>query len=209
VSKTGHYEYIISNTLTGCTAYGQIDVKNGEISADFDANPTKGYAPLTVNFNNISSSSLNSSSITSIWSFGNGATQTTSTNIGTITTYTAPGTYTVMLLVSKGGCLDTLYKTIKIEIPSKLEVPNVFTPNGDGSNDVFFLKTANLTEISVSIFDRWGNKVYEVISATGNISWDGKNQGRECAQGVYFYIIKATGKDEKSYETKGNVSLYR
>ena len=115
-----------------------------------------------------------------------------------------------MLIAIKGSCVDTAYKTIKVELPSKMEVPNVFTPNGDGNNDVFFLKVANLTEINAVILDRWGNKVYETTSATGNIAWDGKNfGGKECASGVYFYIIKATGKDGKEYEAKGNVSLFR
>jgi gliding motility-associated-like protein len=163
-----------------------------------------------VNFTNNSSTSLGTSSITSIWSYGNGTSQTTTTNINTTTTYTAPGSYTVLLLTSRGTCVDTTYKVIKVDMPSKLEAPNVFTPNGDGSNDIFFLKTANLGEITALIFDRWGNKVYDVTSSTGNIGWDGKNlQGKECAAGVYFYIVKAKGNDGVSYETKGNVSLYR
>ncbi|MGZ3901827.1 MAG: T9SS type B sorting domain-containing protein, partial [Bacteroidia bacterium] len=101
-------------------------------------------------------------------------------------------------------------QVIKVDLPSKLEIPNVFTPNGDGSNDLFFLHTTNITSITASIFDRWGNKVYEVTSETGNIAWDGKNQeGKECPSGTYFYIIKSTGKDAKAYDQKGNVSLYR
>ncbi|MCE3229545.1 MAG: gliding motility-associated C-terminal protein, partial [Bacteroidetes bacterium] len=60
------------------------------------------------------------------------------------------------------------------------------------------------------IFDRWGNRVYEVTSNTGNIAWDGKSlDGKECPAGTYFYIIKAKGKDAKDYDMKGNVSLYR
>ncbi|MDP1802875.1 MAG: gliding motility-associated C-terminal domain-containing protein [Bacteroidota bacterium] len=114
------------------------------------------------------------------------------------------------MFVVKGTCLDTVQKVIKVELPSKLEVPNVFTPNGDGSNDVFFLKVANVAEINAIIFDRWGNKVYESTSTTGNIEWDGKSSaGKELPAGTYFYIIKATGKDDKTYDQKGNVSIYR
>ena len=65
-------------------------------------------------------------------------------------------------------------------------------------------------EITALIHDRWGNKVYETTSNTGNIAWDGKNfQGAECSPGVYFYIIKASGKDGKEYSNKGNVTLMR
>jgi gliding motility-associated-like protein len=210
VSKSGVYEYVVSNTLTGCQASGTFVVSDGDITADFTADNLVGYAPLTVGFTNTSFSSLSSNSITSIWSFGNGSSQTSTTSGGSSATYNAPGTYTVMLYASKGNCLDTVYKVITVEMPSKMEVPNVFTPNGDGSNDVFFLKTANLSDITALIFDRWGNKVYETTSTTGNIGWDGKNfAGKDCAIGVYFYIVKAKGKDSKDYEAKGNVSLYR
>jgi gliding motility-associated-like protein len=208
--KAGVIEYLITNKLTGCQTTGTINVVNGQLNATFNADPVTGYAPLGVNFTNSSASSTTSNSITSVWSFGNGQSATYTTNVNPTTLYTAPGTYTVMLVTSKGTCIDTAYQVIKVEIPSKLEIPNVFTPNGDGSNDMFFLKTQNLTDITASIFDRWGNLVYEVTSQTGNIGWDGKNQaGKECPSGTYFYIIKATGKDGKEYDQKGNVSLYR
>jgi gliding motility-associated-like protein len=91
-----------------------------------------------------------------------------------------------------------------------MEVPNIFSPNKDGVNDFFRLVASNLAEVSVVIYDRWGNKVYETESATGNFAWDGKNlQGKDCAPGVYFYIINAKGKDDKPYEKKGNVTLVR
>src|SRR6202000_2251683 len=101
---------------------------------------------------------------------------TTSVNISTSAVYTAPGDYTVAVFASKGSCRDTVRKVISVDIPSKLEIPNVFTPNGDNSNDLFFVHAANLTSISAQIFDRWGNKVYDLDSSTGNIAWDGKNQ---------------------------------
>lgn len=210
VDMPGTYSCVVTNTSTGCAATVTFEVVGGDLNADFTPDPVSGYAPLSVNFTNNSASSLGSSGITSVWSFGNGSTQTTTSNINTTAVYQAAGSYTVMLIAAKGACVDTAYKVIKIDVPSKLEVPNVFTPNGDGSNDVFFLKTQNLTEINCLIFDRWGNKVYEVTSTTGNVAWDGKNfEGKECAPGVYFYLIKATGKDTKTYDQKGNVSLYR
>jgi len=210
VSMSGVYNFVVTNTLTGCRAFGSFNVNDGGITADFTPDKEAGYAPLTVNFTNNSASTLGSGSITSIWSFGNGTSQTTTTNINTNAVYSAPGTYTVMLLTSKGSCIDTTYKIIKVDIPSKLEVPNIFTPNNDGSNDVFFFKVANMGEIHTVIVDRWGNKVYETTSSTGNVAWDGKNfKGKDCADGVYFYIVKGTGKDSKEYEVKGNVTLIR
>jgi gliding motility-associated-like protein len=214
VNKPGPYKIIVTNPTNGCVSFGVVEVVNGSINADFTPDPATGYAPLTVNFTNLSSSSSSvsgTSSITSVWSFGNGTSQTVnSAAISPSTIYNQAGTYTVTLYVSKGSCLDTVTKVVKVEVPSKLDVPNVFTPNGDGSNDVFFLKVANISEITAMIFDRWGNKVYESTSSTGNIEWDGKNQsGKELPVGTYFYVIKATGKDGTTYDKKGNVSLYR
>ncbi len=210
VSLTGQYVWVVTNTLTGCSATGTVNVVAGGLNADLDASPPTGYAPLTVSFFNNTSSSFGTSSITSVWSFGNGSVLTTSSTAATSALYSNPGTYTVMLIATKGTCVDTAYRTVKVDAPSKMEVPNVFTPNGDGSNDVFFMKVANLKNISAVILDRWGGKVYETTSTTGNIAWDGKNfAGVECAAGVYFYIIKATGKDEVEYEQKGSVSLFR
>jgi gliding motility-associated-like protein len=200
----------VRNNNTGCTTTGTLNVVNGAITADFTPDITTGFAPLNVAFQNNSSTSTGASSITSVWSFGNGTSFTSSTNLPTGTVYNSPGTYTVMLVASKGLCIDSTFRIIKVEIPSKVEIPNVFTPNDDGSNDVFFLRTQNLTEINAFIYDRWGNKVYEVLSQTGNIGWDGKNlAGQICPAGTYFYIIKAKGKDGKEYDHKGSVSLYR
>jgi gliding motility-associated-like protein len=214
VDKTGSYGFVAKNLITGCIEGGVFQVVAGGLNANFAPSALTGFAPLGVTFSNLSSSSSTlsgTSSITTVWSFGNGTAQTT-TNVALSTNaiYNNPGTYTVTIVSSKGSCIDSAYKVIRVDIPSKLEIPNVFTPNGDGSNDVFFLKTSNLTEITALIFDRWGNKVYDLTSSTGNIAWDGKNlEGKECAAGTYFYVIKAKGKDDQSYEKKGNVSLFR
>ena len=127
------------------------------------------------------------------------------------TTYTQPGTYTVVLYGSKGGCLDTAYMLITVDIPSELVIPNVFSPNGDGVNDVFHMqRTSNLSQLKASIYDRWGNLVYEVDSPNGQIGWDGKNQyGKDSPTGTYYYIITATGRDGKTYDQKGTLTLVR
>lgn len=180
-----------------------------EVKVGYITDRVSGFAPLTVNFKDTSVFSPNLFTPSYVWSFGNGISQLIKNNNAS-TTYTAAGTYTSMLIVFKGGCWDTAYQIITVEMPSKILIPDVFTPNGDGSNDVFFLKTTSLAEVNAQIFDRWGNEVFETKSYSGNIAWDGKNsKGNECAAGTYFYLINAIGSDEKSYAQKGNVSLFR
>jgi gliding motility-associated-like protein len=215
VDEVGEYGFTVIDNVSGCSENGEFIVVPGGLVAGFEPEVINGFAPLSVNFSNTSfaqGASGNTASITTQWNFGNGTYSVTpSVAVSPNALYTNPGTYTVLIVSTKGlGCVDSAYKVINVDIPSKLEVPNVFTPNGDNSNDVFFVKASNLTEITAVIFDRWGNKVYDVVSKTGNIAWDGKNfKGQECPSGTYFYVIKGSGKDGTEYEKKGNLSLFR
>ena len=93
---------------------------------------------------------------------------------------------------------------------SSLVVPNIFSPNGDGINDVYFLTTTNMSEVTFIIHDRWGHLVYELTSRSGNVLWDGKAQtGAEAAEGVYFYTLVGTGSDGDKYDQKGTITLVR
>jgi gliding motility-associated-like protein len=78
-------------------------------------------------------------------------------------------------------------------------IPNVFSPNGDGVNDVFVLpKICSGTDYSLQIFDRWGLVIYDTFLR--NNSWDGKtSQGEEAPTGTYFVIIKVNGKSFKQF----------
>lgn len=208
----GIYTVTVRNSDNACVSSTTMQIKTGTLAASFDNDPVTGFAPLVVTFTNTSISEAGSTSgITSIWSFGNGTnTSTPDATITATTVYKLPGTYQVVMFAQKGTCLDSTMKYIKVELPSELTVPNVFTPNGDNVNDFFNLKATNLTELTLQIFDRWGHLVYDLTTDKGNIDWDGKNQyGKECAEGTYFYIIKATGKDGVSYDKNGTVSLFR
>ncbi|MBK7309362.1 MAG: gliding motility-associated C-terminal domain-containing protein [Sphingobacteriaceae bacterium] len=215
-TEPGEYGVTVTNTVNGCKTTGAYQVVEGTLNTDFIPSVQFGYSPLGVTFLNTSTSSAGTGSMIGTWSYGNGSVLTNTYNssgnssVTPNTTYTAAGTYSVLLNVTKGKCKGSKIKIIVVEVPSKLEVPNVFTPNGDKVNDVFRLIAASLLEIEATIFDRWGNKVYEVTSGTGNIGWDGKNMfGKECPSGTYFYMIKAKGKDAQEYDLKGNVTLFR
>jgi gliding motility-associated-like protein len=112
--------------------------------------------------------------------------------------------------INKGKCIDSVHTSIRVEVPSSLVVPNVFSPNDDGVNDVFFLKVANLSEMSMTIYDRWGHLVYQLTS-NNNVAWDGKNQmGENVSEGTYYYILTAKRKDgQEDINTKGTISLFR
>ena len=207
----GLYRVLVRNTKNGCTSTANMSVINGTLTADFSADLSEGYAPLSINLTNKSNSTANNLNINTYWNFGNGTYSVTpSVTISPTSIYHLAGTYTITAYVNKGACKDTIYKVIRVEIPSSLEIPNVFTPNGDNVNDQFFLKTSNLDEINFKIFDRWGHIVYELISYAGNIAWDGKNQfGKEVSDGVYYYTLKAKGIDGQVFNKTGTINLFR
>jgi len=91
---------------------------------------------------------------------------------------------------------------------SYVNIPNVFTPNADGTNDIFLIDNDDLTEISCSIYNRYGTKVYEIIRVKD--FWDGyTTSGILCSNGVYYYVLDAKGTDGKEYNTVGFIQLLR
>lgn len=92
---------------------------------------------------------------------------------------------------------------------SKLEMPNAFSPNGDGINDIYKAKDGyqSLVEFHAYIFNRWGQKLFEWTNPADG--WDGKYKGKDVAQGVYFVLVKAKGADGRTYNIKRDVNLLR
>lgn len=221
VQQPGDYRLTVTNTLTGCFTSTLFEVQaNTTMTPQISADVVTGFAPLRVNFTNLSATSTESVNINSVWNFGNSTSFSATVNGTTTALYTHPGIYTVTVYATKGNCVGVTTQTISVEVPSKLEIPNIFTPNGDGVNDIYFLNIANLSNIQATIYDRWGHKVYEIDTESEsnnaggkqnvNISWDGKNQlGKEVPEGTYFYVIKATGKDGVEYNNKGTINLVR
>ena len=85
---------------------------------------------------------------------------------------------------------------------STIYVPNVFTPNGDGVNDVYFLMSTNITSFNLNIFNRWGQLIFN--SNHPSKGWDGSYGGKEVPDGVYIYIIDAKGIDDVIYKKTGH-----
>lgn len=116
------------------------------------------------------------------WDFGDGHSESHDTYLASHT-YSQEGHYIVYhRVVSQYGCADTAYKSVEIV---KIEIPNVFTPDGDGINDYFEIKGIKdfFTGIRLEVFNRWGKKIYE--NANYHNDWNGNGY----ADGVYYFII--------------------
>lgn len=128
-------------------------------------------------------------------------------------TYENTGRYKVVLIAindAENKCADTIAPLYVNVLESLLEVPNVFTPNGDGKNDVFMVKGLSLEDFHAVILNRWGRKVYEWSDPYGG--WDGRINGKYANPGTYFYIVTARGREKVNppkYVKKGALMLIR
>ena len=120
-------------------------------------------------------------------------------------TFQEPGQYRAVLAISNSHCeLDSVEFTISVS-ESMLSVPNVFTPNGDGSNDEFRVSYRSLKEFHCWVYNRWGHLVYEWSDPAKG--WDGTIGGKPAAEGAYYYVIRALGTDaEAEYMSKPKYS---
>lgn len=102
---------------------------------------------------------------------------------------TQNGTYSVEIISCNDTLVDSAAVTFVESDSSGLQLPNVFTPNGDGTNDVYSMigNTATIQQFSIEIYNRWGMKVF--TSNDVNISWDGLISGKEATSGVYYAIL--------------------
>ncbi|HEY1040436.1 MAG TPA: gliding motility-associated C-terminal domain-containing protein [Bacteroidia bacterium] len=199
VSTDGYYVLTATDLGTGCSKKDSVKiVTNNFPVASFSADPQSGNSPLDVHFTNNSSFAT-----VYTWNFGEGNNINLTGNPEHI--YLTDGSYHVMLVAGNGNpaCKDTSYLEIVVLPNSALIIPNIFSPNGDNINDVFQLKAIAVKELTVDIYNRWGQHVLTFNGLTS--SWSGK----EYSEGTYYYLVKGNTEDHKLIDEKGTVQLVR
>lgn len=222
----GMYVFTITDDVCSVTDSIQVGTDPGPI-ADFSQSVLSGCAPLNVAFTN---ESQNATSFA--WTFGNGNTA----NVNDLSTQnqTYSSDATIMLVAFAGVCSDTAYAAVDISVCGCMDpvalnynplatvddgscvfptptvsAPNVFTPNGDGSNQIFELTTTNAVKIDLIISNRWGNKIVDKSGLGSSISWDGTVNGLPASEGVYFYQYTVYGVQGDELKGHGFVQLIR
>ena len=197
--------YTVSSTQNGCTATDNINVnviQNPNV--DFTFTPVTGNAPLSVVFSN---QTINGTSYT--WDFGNGSTQNINSALDVSQIYLDGGVYSITLYASNNGCVDSItYNLIVLPDPNlDFNVPNVFSPNNDLSNDVYSLNFENAKALNAIIVNRWGNLIYTFTSPLQ--TWDGTSNGIECPEGVYFVKYEVTAINNEIFKGQQFIHLIR
>ena len=122
--------------------------------------------------------------------------------------YAEPGIYEIQLVtLTEFGCRDNISKRVNVERLQTIFIPSSFTPNGDGVNDFFEVYGADLQEVKLWIFDRWGNELF--YGEDDLARWDGKIEGKLLPIGAYAYVLVYKQSDQIRQKKSGNFVISR
>lgn len=140
--------------------------------------------------------------------FGDGDSLFTSSSGPYAHTYDSVGVYTVTLIAwSASGCSDTTSVTLIVEEATTCFIPNAFTPNNLGGNNLFMAYGVNVSDFNLLIFDRWGMLIYS--SDDINAGWDGTFKGNKCQEDVYVWRLRYLDNSGNRHYRIGHVTLIR
>lgn len=177
--------------------------KKEKLNATISSNVRKGQAPLDVEFN------VEGNAVNYVWDFGDGS---ESSNLRTpFHTYKKPGKYFVSLtIIDKEANSKIINYTIEVEKvknSSIKEVQNVFSPNGDGINDVIKIDGENIKDFTAIVRDFKGNLVFEWNNIDG--FWDGKDlNDNKLPKGTYYMVVNAVGNDGEKHLIQKRIQLF-
>lgn len=123
-------------------------------------------------------------------------------------TYSESGYYNAyQWVINEFGCTDTAQVTVFIEPDTRVYIPNAFTPNGDGVNDIFLPVIKDVLDYEIIVFNRWGQAVFTTVNPAEG--WDGKHQGKESPVDVYVYKLWYSDWKNIRKVVNGHVTLIR
>lgn len=138
------------------------------------------------------------------------------TSVGTATTYTInnllPNNCRKLYVRAIGTLVCQTSAVGEVEgctLDDQMFIPNSFTPNGDGKNDVWQVYGSIIKDVKMMVFNQWGQKVYEANGTPAEVKWDGRYKGALLPTGVYVYVVRFNLKDNTVVERKGALNLIR
>ncbi len=217
-SESGVYQVEVIDTL-GFTLFSN--------SIDIIVLPKQiinfGAAPInaTPNQSVVFSATVSTQVTNYFWDFGDVA--SSSNNFSNLSSpahsFANKGTYTITLITSDiVGCSDTLARMNYITVSDggggvigpndgSIFIPSAFTPNGDNSNDIFYVRGANIDNLEMSIYNQWGERIF--FSDDQALGWDGTYDGRVVQLSTYVYIVQIKLTDGTEETRKGHVTVLR
>lgn len=118
------------------------------------------------------------------------------------------GTIVSLQVRALGGCLPAVSQPVSGQtVTDQVYIPNSFTPNGDGLNDVLRVYSNVIRSMKFVVFNQWGEKIFE--SSTQSLAWDGTHKGKAQPSGVYIYVCDIVLRNGERIQRKGSINLVR
>ncbi len=196
-----------TNTTTGCTNSDQVLVSIQKPTAQFTLDDSASASPPLIVTPTNTSFPL---PLLYDWEMQDTIT-TYYTDAEPTHSFASVGVYKILLTVTDDrGCTDTISRFVSITREGKIFIPNVFTPNGNGLNDVFEISfiPGTILEMKGSIWNRWGEKIY-AFGSPSYIWWNGQASGQDVSDGVYYYTLDVVDLNGKAQQFHGTVTLLR
>jgi len=199
-------DLVLKSAQNGCESIQSVPIQIHDVIADFELDSKSSYCEGLAGFTNLSSGGNKY-----LWDFGNGE---TSTEFNPAFIFDSIGQQTIKLTTTHlvSDCSDSFEIEIDLEsVEEFYKFPNVFSPNGDGRNDLFKpiinVGFEDVVEIKdFQVFNRWGDRIFESKDFEG---WDGTFNGSPLSPDVFGYIIEMDIKDCEVVTSKGNVTLLK
>ncbi|MDQ3193308.1 MAG: PKD domain-containing protein [Bacteroidota bacterium] len=198
---------LIVTTLNGCTdTVSSTVMVSGSPLAGFNVSQAPYYSGEQITFTD------NSTGAT-IWNWNFDHNNSSATSQNTTYQYPIPGTYTVVLTVSNSqGCADSTEVILTVVDKGStgdgpVAIPNAFTPNGDGKNDILFVRGGPFVQLEFRVFNEWGNLIF--MTNNQSTGWDGTINGVKQPAGVYVYTVVGKTTEDQDVRLFGDVTLIR
>jgi len=198
----------VTDLINGCTFNEQVTVPSfPNVTASFSLNPNSICIPFS-QAGSVNVIDLSQNAVSGVWNFGNGNIFPYSSGQSITQIYPGSGNYLITLDVANAaGCADSTEVELCILPENPVFIPDIFSPNDDGNNDMLFVRGFGLSKIDFRIYNRWGEEVFSTNDPAKG--WDGQQRGQPSSSGSYFYTFKAIAGDGISLNITGEIALIR
>ena len=197
INTAGHYQQLFQNTY-GCDSLVRLDVSISPL-------PVANFSYVSTLNEPVAFTNSSTNAVTYYWDFGD---STSSTEKDPVHQYTRADNYTPCLTVwSANGCKAKACKALRVEIITSIDVPQAFTPNGDGNNDILYVRGGGIREFTLKLYNRWGQLIFETNDLKRG--WDGEFHGTKQDIESVAFVLVATFINNTHFQKQGNITIIR
>jgi gliding motility-associated-like protein len=197
----------MENVDTGCIENETVLIPSyPPIVANFSINPNLDCIPFSER-QNVQFIDVSQNAVGGEWSLGDVVIPYIVGSTPTLSATGAGQTVVSLIVFNRGGCSDTAFASVCILPADPVFIPEIFSPNEDGNNDIFFVRGVGIIELDLEVFSRYGQRMFK--STDPKEGWDGRTAGTIAPSGSYIYRAVVTLNDGSVQELNGEVTLIR